>query len=292
MRTLLEIAGLHKAFGRTKVLEGLDLTAGRGEVIGILGRNGAGKTTLFRLILDLLEKDSGELRLDGKSPDGSGAIRQRIGYVPEHPVFHPRMTAEEVFNFRAGFYPGWNMDKALSTAKRLELQMDKKTAAFSKGGLAKLAWCCAVAHDPDLLLLDEPISGLDYLIKDKILDGLIGELISAEKTVIIASHVMEDVFNLTDRLAVLSGGRIAEAHVSEKLKTEAFLVNARLREGAVFGGEGVLLSSEGPLLTIGIIGAENLEKLKSSPCLVCADHRGMTPAEIFKTLLSGTKEEL
>ena len=292
MNDLLEITGLHKSYGSTKVLCGLNLTAARGEVVGILGRNGAGKTTLFRLILDLLEKDAGEVRLDGKEPDVSGAIRQTIGYVPEHPVFHPRMTAAEVFAFRAGFYPRWDMAKALATAKRLELQLDKKTAAFSKGGLAKLAWCCAVAHDPDLLLLDEPISGLDYLIKDKILDGLIGELISAQKTVIIASHVMEDFFNLTNRLAVLSGGVIDTAYDTEKLKSEAFLVSARLKEKAVFKGEGSVLSSEGPILNIGVIGKEKLEKVLAAAELENAGHRLMTQAETFKTLLLSTKEEL
>lgn len=292
MKSLLEITGLHKSFGGARVLGGLDFSARRGEVIGILGRNGAGKTTLFRLILDLLEKDSGEVLLDGKSPDGSGSIRQKIGYVPESPGFHPRMTAAEVFRFRSGFYTGWNMEKAVSTAKRLELTLDKRTSAFSKGSLAKLAWCCAVAHDPDLLLLDEPTSGLDYLIKDKILDGLIGELVSAEKTVIIASHVMEDVFNLTDRLAVLSGGGIQDIQASEKLKSEAFLVTARLKSEAGFRGEGAVLSAEGRLVTIGVIGREKLEKLKTSAELENTEHRGMTPAETFKTLLAATGEEL
>jgi ABC-2 type transport system ATP-binding protein len=291
MKDLLEITGLRKSFGPAKVLTGLDLSARRGEVIGILGRNGAGKTTLFRLILDLLEKDAGTVLLGGRAPDGSGAIRQRIGYVPEHPVFHPGMTAAEVFAFRSGFYPRWNMEKAVSTARRLELQLDKKTSAFSKGGLAKLAWCCAVAHDPDLLLLDEPTSGLDYLIKDKIMDGLIGELVSAEKTVMIASHVMEDVFSLTDRLAVLSAGGISSLHVSEELKTQAFLVSARLKSGA-FSGKGAVLSSEGPLVSIGVIGGAGLEGLLASPELENAQQRSMTQAEIFRTLLAGTKEEL
>lgn len=290
--SFLAIKGLHKTFGNNRVLRGLDLQAGRGEVIGILGRNGAGKTTLFKLILDLLEKDSGDISLDGRTPDGSGAIRLDIGYVPERPVFHGWMTAEEVFRFRAGFYPSWNMQKALETAKRLELPAGKKVSVFSKGNLAKLAWCCAVAPDPQLLLLDEPTSGLDYLIKDKILDGLIGELVKADKTVLIASHVMEDAFNLVDRLALLSGGIIGETHAAAKLKSEAYLVTARLKGGASYGGEAVTLSSEGPLHSLGVIGRDKLEKVLKDGAFEGAEHRPMNLSETFRTLLHGTKEEL
>lgn len=288
---ILSVKGLRKSFGGKKVLAGLDLEAAAGEVIGILGRNGAGKTTLFKLVLDMLEPEGGEITLRGERPDGSGAIRRRIGYVPERPAFHAAMTGAEVFRFRAGFYPRWDMSKAEATAKRLELQLDKKTSAFSKGGLARLAWCCAVAHDPDLLLLDEPTSGLDYLIKDKILDGLIGELISAKKTVIIASHVMEDVFGLTDRLAVLSGGAISGSYTSEKLKNEAFWVSARLKGNSAPAGL-TSLTLDGGLAGFGVIGKENLEALVKAPELEAAQHRQMTAPEIFKTLLAGTKEEL
>ena len=288
--TLL-VKGLTKNFGRRRVLDGLDLEAAAGEVIGIIGRNGAGKTTLFKLLLDLLETDAGEASLLGERPDGSGAIRRRIGYVPERPSFHPGMTAEEVFRFRAGFYPRWDMKKALATAASLELPLDRKTSAFSKGGLAKLAWCCAVSHDPDLLLLDEPTSGLDYFIKDRIIGGLIDELISARKTVIIASHVMEDVFGLTDRLAVLAGGRISACYPAATLKEEAFLVNARLKDGHAPDGA-VLLSKDGALAGLGVIGRESLARLKGHPGLEAAEHRPMSPAEIFKTLLAGAGEEI
>jgi ABC-2 type transport system ATP-binding protein len=288
----ISIKGLHKAFGATQVLRGLDLQAGRGEVIGILGRNGAGKTTLFKLLLDLLERDAGNITLGGKSPDGTGAIRFSIGYVPERPAFHPWMTGHEVLSFRAGFYPAWSMEKALATAKRLELPLDKKVSVFSKGNLAKLAWCCAVAPDPDLLLLDEPTSGLDYLIKDKILDGLIGELTSAKKTVLIASHVMEDALNLVDKLALLSGGTISEVHKAEKLKTEAFMVNARLKPGSGYGGDAVKLSAEGPLVTFGVIGRDKMEALLKEEAFETAEHRPMSMSETFRTLLHGTKEEL
>lgn len=288
----LSITGLGKSFGSNAVLRGLDLSASRSEVIGILGRNGVGKTTLFKLILDMLEKDSGEIKLDGRTPDGSGVIRQAIGYVPEHPAFHSWMTAEEVFRFRSGFYPSWNMEKALATAKRLELPSGKKVAVFSKGNLAKLAWCCAVAPDPALLLLDEPTSGLDYLIKDKILDGLIGELVSARKTVLIASHVMEDAFNLVDRLALLSGGAIKGVYGAEQLKGEAFLVSARLKPGQDYRGDAVKLSAEGPLLALGVIGRDNMERLVADGDFEKAESRPMTLSETFRTLLHGTKEEL
>jgi len=291
-RDFLSVNSLYKSFGRTVVLSGLDLRAARGEVIGILGRNGAGKTTLLRLILGLLQADSGTIALDGKVPDAGGAIRRHIGYVPEKPAFHSQMTAEDVFRFRSAFYGNWDMEKALSTAKRLELPLDKKSGVFSKGNLAKLAWCCAIAHDPQLLLLDEPTSGLDYLIKDKILDGLIGELVTAKKTVIIARHVMEDSFNLIDRLAVLSAGKIKEIHEAETLKAGAFLVTARLKESAAMPDPAAILSSEGRIVSIGVIGRENLGKVLAESCFESAEHRPMTPAEIFRALLCRTKEEL
>ncbi len=149
-----------------------------------------------------------------------------------------------------------------------------------------------MAPDPALLLLDEPTSGLDYLIKDKILDGRIGELVAEDKTVLIASHVMEDAFNLVDRLALLSGGVIAELHDAERLRSEAFRVSARLRPGAAYAGAAVRLSADGPLLTFGVIGRERLKSLLGDAAFEAAEHRPMSLAETFRTLLHGTKEEL
>jgi ABC-2 type transport system ATP-binding protein len=282
---VLDCKGLVKSFGRSLVLRGLNLQAPQGEVIGILGRNGSGKSTLFKILLDLIAPDAGEVSALGLTPDGSGRLRGLIGYVPEKPAFHGFMTVRETLEFRASFFPGWDSAKASQLCKTLELDTTAKAGVLSKGNTAKLAWICATAHNPKLLLLDEPTSGLDYLVRDHILNGLVSELAEGGRTIIISNHRMGELGGLLDRVCVLKDGRISADHRADYIKTETFKVS--VREGALPPTEpGVkLLNAAGSVRELAVFGRERLEALKNSGKLKAAEIAPLDLDAAFKVLL-------
>lgn len=281
---LLSVKGLRKSFCGKQVLAGLDLEAQAGEVIGILGRNGSGKTTLFRILLDLIEADAGKVSALGLSPDGGGRLRGLIGYVPEKPAFHAFMTVAQVLKFRSGFFPSWDASKAAELCKRLELDTKARAGSLSKGNTAKLAWICAAAHNPVLFLLDEPTSGLDYLVRDHILNGLIGELADGGKTIIISNHRMGEMGGLLDRVCVLKEGRITADHAADFIKTEAFRVSARRPEEPLPAGVREI-SRAGVISELAVFGRGNLENLKSGGRLDGAQVTPLGMDDAFKALL-------
>ena len=230
MSTAIKLEGVRRSFGRKEVLRGVSATAETGKVVGLLGRNGEGKSTLFKILLDLLEPDEGRVEVLGERPDGSGRLRRRIGYVAERPAFHDFLSAGEVLEWRAKFFPEWDPARAEGLMRRLKLDPAVRVRGASKGQLAKLAWVCAAAHDPDLLLLDEPTSGLDALVREEVLGELIGELHAGGKTILIANHRMEELGGILDEVWVLSGG-VGTARVElERLRVEACMVTARLHD--------------------------------------------------------------
>ncbi|HCC46872.1 MAG TPA: hypothetical protein DEQ38_01955 [Elusimicrobia bacterium] len=282
---ILEARGLKKAFGPKEVLKGLDLSAARGEVVGILGRNGSGKTTLFSILLDLTAADAGTAKILGARPDGSGRVRSLIGYVPEKPAFHGFMTAKQVLEFRAGFFPSWDMAKALGLCRKLELDPASRVSAMSKGNLAKLAWITATAHNPELLLLDEPTSGLDYLVRDHILNGLIHELTEGGKTILVSNHRMGEMGGILDRVCVLKDGVIAASHAAAFLAEEAFRAAARLESPVALPDGVVALNGSGALREFAVFGRERLEKLKLDPAFAGAEISPLSLEDSFKVLL-------
>ncbi|OGR62273.1 MAG: hypothetical protein A2X30_06615 [Elusimicrobia bacterium GWB2_63_16] len=283
--SILETKGLRKAFGPKEVLKGLDLSAERGEVIGILGRNGSGKTTLFSILLDLTAADGGSAEILGLRPDGSGRLRGLIGYVPEKPAFHGFMTALEVLEFRARFFKRWDMAKALDLCRKLELDQASRVSAMSKGNLAKLAWIAATAHNPELLLLDEPTSGLDYLVRDHILNGLIHELTEGGKTIIVANHRMGEMGGILDRVCVLRDGAIAASHAASFLAEEAFRATVRLESPVSLPAGVVALGGGSALRDFAVFGREKLERLKLDPAFAGAEISPLSLEDSFKVLL-------
>jgi ABC-2 type transport system ATP-binding protein len=219
-----------KRFGKQRVLHSIDGTIQRGQAVGLFGENGTGKTTLLRLLLDAMIPDSGEVRVLGTVPDGTGAIRQQIGYISERPSFHMFMTVGQVLSFRARIFQNWNQERATTYLTRLKLHPQTKISTASKGTLAKLAWICATAHQPQLLLLDEPTSGLDLLVREAVLNGMIHELNEEGKTIFIANHRMEEMMNVIDEVWLLARGRIVRKVRLDELRVSSRRITGRLQK--------------------------------------------------------------
>jgi len=210
---VLSVRGLTKRYGDTEVVRGLDLHVKRGECFGLLGPNGAGKTTTLRLLLGLIEPDAGSIELAGIAvPQHAREARMKVGVVPQMDNLDPDFSVRE--NLLAyGRYFG--MSKAAVAARVPELlefaglasKADAQIAQLSGGMKRRLTLARALVHDPDLLFLDEPTTGLDPQARHLIWQGL-RRLIGAGKTIVLTTHFMEEAERLTDRLAILDHGRL------------------------------------------------------------------------------------
>ncbi|MGW0737131.1 ATP-binding cassette domain-containing protein [Streptomyces sp. NPDC002851] len=207
----IEVSGLHKSFGRTHALDGLDLDVEAGEVHGFLGPNGAGKSTTIRVLLGLLRADSGAAQLLGKDPWHEAVeLHRRLAYVPGDVELWPNLTGGEAIDLLSRLRGGLNKTRRDELIERFDLDPTKKGRAYSKGNRQKVAIVAALASDAELLLLDEPTAGLDPLM-EVVFQDVIGEAKAAGKTVLLSSHILAQVEKLCDRVSIIRLGRIVQS---------------------------------------------------------------------------------
>ncbi|MEM7199974.1 MAG: ABC transporter ATP-binding protein [Planctomycetota bacterium] len=206
-------------FRKRTVLDALSLRLTPGVVTVLLGENGAGKSTLMRLALGVLKPSGGTLRVLGHDPmRRARAVRERVGYVPDVPDAYDWMTPRQFYRYLAPQYPGWDGVRAVARAVELAVPLDERFADLSRGQGMKAMLVAALASSPELLLLDEPFAGLDPLVRDEVLRGVIAGLRDEGRTVLCATHDLEVAARIADRVAVLSQGRIvADGTVEEVL---------------------------------------------------------------------------
>jgi ABC-2 type transport system ATP-binding protein len=206
----IEVSGLHKSFGKTVALDGLDLSVAAGEVHGFLGPNGAGKTTTIRVLLGLLRSDGGTARLLGGDPwRDAVALHRRLAYVPGDVTLWPSLTGGEVIDLLGRLRGGLDAKRRAELLERFDLDPTKKARAYSKGNRQKVALVAALASDAELLMLDEPTSGLDPLM-EAVFRQCAEEERSRGRTVLLSSHILSEVEALCDRVTIIRSGRTVE----------------------------------------------------------------------------------
>ncbi|HEY9291592.1 MAG TPA: ABC transporter ATP-binding protein [Microlunatus sp.] len=211
-------SGLVKQFGKTRALDGLELTVHAGEVHGFLGPNGAGKTTTLRLLLGFLKADAGRMRVLGSDPWRDAVnLHRRLAYVPGEVVLWPTLTGGETIDLLGRLRGGLNPKRVSELVDRFALDLTRKARTYSKGNRQKVALIAALASDTELLLLDEPTAGLDPLMEE-----LFRETINTERakgrTVLLSSHILAEVEALCDRVTIVREGRNIESGTLSELR--------------------------------------------------------------------------
>ncbi|WP_037614596.1 ABC transporter ATP-binding protein [Streptomyces aureus] len=230
MTKAISVAGLHKSFGRTHALDGLDLEVAAGEVHGFLGPNGSGKSTTIRVLLGLLRADAGTARMLDMDPWADAVeLHRRVAYVPGDVTLWRNLSGGEVIDLYgrlhdggrsrrggAGGGPGGGRTGGLDPARRadlierFELDPTKKGRTYSKGNRQKVALVAAFASDVDVLILDEPTSGLDPLMEE-VFQSCVREERDRGRTILLSSHILSEVEELCDRVSIIRGGRTVES---------------------------------------------------------------------------------
>lgn len=206
--SMIHVDNLSHAYGKTLAVDGLCLDVAPGEVLGLLGHNGAGKTTTILSLLGLLRPKSGSTSVFGLDSRKHGVtIRQRTGYVPENLRSYDWMTVAETLWFVSQFHPTWDAALQADLVRRLELPLEKKMNELSRGTQAKVALACATSFRPDALILDDPTSGLDAIVRREFLEHVIEVAAEGGRAVLFSSHVLDEVERLSDRVAIIVSGR-------------------------------------------------------------------------------------
>jgi ABC-2 type transport system ATP-binding protein len=214
-------AGLTKDYGSGHGLFGLDLEVARGEVFGFLGPNGAGKSTTMRLLLDLIKPTSGSARILGLDTAAESLeIRRRVGFLPGDFALYPKLTGRAVLDYLARLRGGVDPRVRDALAERFDADLDRPLRQLSTGNRQKLGLIQAFMHEPELLILDEPIAGLDPLVQQSF-HSLLREVSAQGRTVFLSSHTLSEVERVTQRLAILRRGRLVVVDSLENLRKVA-----------------------------------------------------------------------
>ena len=214
----IRTSGLSKDYGQGHGLFELDLEVRHGEVLGFLGPNGAGKSTTMRLLLDLICPTAGSATLLGLDSHGESLeIRRRVGYLPGDFDLYPKLSGAAVLDYLAELRGGVETKRTRELAERFDAQLDRPIATLSTGNRQKIGLIQAFMHEPELLILDEPIAGLDPLVQQSF-HSLLGEVVARGRTVLLSSHTLSEVERVADRVAILRRGRLVALDSLENLR--------------------------------------------------------------------------
>jgi ABC-2 type transport system ATP-binding protein len=224
MNSALSFANLAKSFGSRAVLRGVDLDVPVGSVVGLLGSNGSGKTTLLKCAVGLLRPQSGECKLLGEpSWNLSPAAKTRLGYVPQVISLFPWMKVADLIAYCRSFYPTWNDALVDQLRQQWEIETSDRVGVLSVGQMQKVAILLALAHEPELLVLDEPAASLDPAARRQFLQLIIDLPDPMKRTVLFSTHITSDLERIADRVAILRKGQIVYNGMLDDLKDQMHL---------------------------------------------------------------------
>jgi len=216
---VIALSNLVRHFGKKVVLNNISFAVPRGSVFGLLGENGAGKTTIIKHLLGLLRAQKGTVSVFGMDPvKHPEEVLGNIGYLSEERDLPSWMTINELIRYTEPFYPNWDSTYASALLEMFELNGKQKIKSLSRGQRARAAMLIALAHKPDLLLLDEPSSGLDPVVRRDILGAIIRTVIDDGRTVLFSSHLLEEVERVTDYVAMIHNGDLLFADTMDHIK--------------------------------------------------------------------------
>ena len=222
MGDILQANSLYKSYGQKKVLNDFNMSLKEGKVYGLLGKNGEGKTTLIRMIMGIIPGDKGKILYKGKKIKFNHPFyKKEVGYIPEESIFFGWMTIQELMTFNSSFYPKWNENKLNELLNRFDLDGKLKIKYLSRGMKLKLGLIVALVAEPELLILDDPTSGMDVPTRHDFLKGIISEILEQGTSILFSSHLVHELEGIIDHLGILHNGKLILENNFEQVKKNA-----------------------------------------------------------------------
>lgn len=291
----IETTLLSKRFRKTPAVLDLDLRIPRGSTFGFIGPNGAGKSTTIRMLMGMLRISDGEARVLGFDPKlDAVSIKQRVGYVPELQFIYRWMRVREAVNFCRSLYDTWNDELCADLLRQFGLDENKRVKQLSKGMVVKLALLLAVAHEPELLILDEPMAGLDPIAREEVLDGVLQAVCDRGCTILFSSHTLSDVQRMADRVGIIDDGRLLVDCAVDDLLGKTKRIRAVLTDGSTpsHAPDGTIwqrVQKREWLVTVKDFTADTVEQIRGRNSVENVEVLDLSLEDIFKDYIRGRR---
>lgn len=287
IENIIEISHLNKSYKSTphktvKALNDLSFVLEKGHIGGFVGPNGAGKTTTIKILLGLLFKDSGSVKLFGAENYDAVSVRQKIGFVPEEFSLYEYMSGEELLAFNASVYRAFDTGVVADLQRLFSLPLNRKISSYSKGMKKLLSLYLAVSVNPELLILDEPTDGLDPIFRERFLSFLVDFVSEHGTTVLFSSHILSEVEKVADYAILINKGKLVLQGDIDSLKENSLSITfvCKEKDRVINGAE--VVNSEKMIYNINVVqnANETLKRLQSLGCVVL-EKRMLSFEEIF-----------
>ena len=223
---MINVKGLCKKFDDFQALNDLDLNVEKGSIYGLIGVNGSGKTTLIRHLTGILRPDCGSVQMDGREVYDNIDIKKRLGYIPDELFFFGSYNLKSMSTFYRGLYPNWNQNRYEEMVEDFSLTERGKLSKFSKGMQKQAQFILTMSCMPDFLILDEPIDGLDPIVRKKVWKYVVDDVAERQMTVLVSSHNLKEMEGICDSIGILSGGEMKIERDLDELKSDIHKVQA------------------------------------------------------------------
>ena len=227
---MIEVANVSKSFDDFKALNGLNLTVKKGSIYGLVGTNGSGKTTIIKHLTGVLRPDEGQITIDGEAVFDSIPIKAKTGFIPDDLYFFAGYNLNEMSVFYKELYPQWDQTRFTAMTALFGLETKRKIAKFSKGMQKQAAFSLTMACQPEYLILDEPIDGLDPIVRKLVWKYIVEDVAEREMSVLVSSHNLRELEGICDSIGILDQGRMTIERDLDELKSDIHKVQVAYRD--------------------------------------------------------------
>ncbi|MBG9451584.1 ABC transporter [Cytobacillus firmus] len=282
---MIKIRNVRKSFEEMDAVENVCIEVNKGSIYGLLGSNGAGKTTLLKLLAGIYAEDEGSIAIDGQPVFENPQMKDKIFFIQDHPYFLPQYTVKQMAQFYKNIYSMWDEERFEELAAIFEMDIHKKIHRFSKGIQRQAAFILALSARPEVLILDEPMDGLDPVMRKKVKSLLIDEVAEREMTILISSHNLREVEDLCDFIGIMHNGRMILEKDLDDLKTDTHKIQVAFKGSvpAIFDSLKILHKEKRGSIVICIVkgDAEEISSYVEQFKPVIFDMLPLTLEEIF-----------
>ncbi len=227
---MISVSKVDKSFDDFKALDALDINVKRGSIYGLVGTNGSGKTTIIKHITGVLKPDAGEIKIGGEPVYDNEKVKAKVGFIPDDLYFFSSYNLREMGAFYKKLYPTWNGERFEAMVKQFNLNKRRKISRFSKGMQKQAAFSLVMSTMPEVLILDEPIDGLDPIVRKLVWKYIVDDVADREMTVLVSSHNLKELEGICDSIGILSHGHMVLERDLDDLKSDVHKVQLAFAE--------------------------------------------------------------